>query len=76
MHFNYDFKVIIDKNRIRSKKSEVFRLLASDTKARKLLHWKPKYQGVAGFKKGLEKTYEWIYNEITKGSNTSKFIRK
>lgn len=62
MHFNYDFKVIIDKNRIRSKKSEVFRLLASDTKARKLLHWKPKYQGVVGFKKGLEKTLEWFSN--------------
>jgi NAD dependent epimerase/dehydratase len=62
MHFNYDFKVIIDKNRIRSKKSEVFRLLASDTKAKKLLHWKPKYQGVAGFKKGLEKTLEWFSN--------------
>jgi len=62
MHFNYDFKVIIDKSRIRSKKSEVFRLLASDTKARKLLHWKPKYQGVVGFKKGLEKTVEWFSN--------------
>ena len=58
--FNYDFKVIIDEKRIRSKKSEVLRLLASDFKAKKLLHWKPRYQGIAGFKKGLEKTIEWF----------------
>jgi dTDP-glucose 4,6-dehydratase len=60
--FNYDFKVVIDKNRIRPKKSEVFRLLASDIKARKLLHWEPKYKGIIGFKKGLEKTIDWLSN--------------
>jgi dTDP-glucose 4,6-dehydratase len=60
--FSYHFKVVIDKKRIRSAKSEVFRLLASDTKARKLLNWKPKYQGIIGFKKGLKKTLEWFAN--------------
>jgi NAD dependent epimerase/dehydratase len=60
--FGYDFRVVIDKKRIRSKTSEVFRLLASDTKARKLLKWKPKYKGIAGFKKGLERTVEWFSN--------------
>lgn len=60
--FGYDFKVVIDKKRIRSNKSEVFRLLASDFKAKKLLRWKPKYQGIVGFKKGLEKTIEWFNN--------------
>jgi len=59
-NFNYDFKVVIDEKRVRSKKSEVFRLLASDFKAKKLLHWQPRYQGVAGFKKGLAKTVEWF----------------
>jgi dTDP-glucose 4,6-dehydratase len=58
--FNYDFKVVIDEKRIRSKKSEVFRLLASDLKAKKLLHWEPRYHGIKGFKKGLEKTIEWF----------------
>jgi NAD dependent epimerase/dehydratase len=58
--FNYDFKVVIDEKRTRSKKSEVFRLLASDIKAKKLLGWKPKYQGIVGFKKGLTKTIEWF----------------
>lgn len=61
-NFNYDFEVVIDKKRIRSKKSEVFRLLASDYKVKKLLHWKPKYQGTEGFKKGLAKTLEWFNN--------------
>jgi dTDP-glucose 4,6-dehydratase len=60
--FGYDFRVVIDKKRIRSKTSEVFRLLASDAKARKLLNWKPKYKGIAGFKKGLERTVEWFSN--------------
>ena len=60
--FGYNFKIIIDKKRVRSKKSEVFRLLASDTKAKKLLNWNPKYQGIIGFKKGLEKTIQWFNN--------------
>jgi NAD dependent epimerase/dehydratase len=59
-YFNYNFQVVIDKRRVRSKKSEVFRLLASDLKAKKLLQWKPRYQGIAGFKKGLAKTIEWF----------------
>jgi dTDP-glucose 4,6-dehydratase len=60
--FNYDFKVVIDRKRIRPKKSEVFRLLASDSKARKLLNWQPQYKGIIGFKKGLEKTIDWFSN--------------
>ena len=59
-NFHFDFRVVIDKKRIRSNKSEVFRLLASDTKARRLLNWRPKYKNIAGFKKGLEITLEWF----------------
>jgi dTDP-glucose 4,6-dehydratase len=58
--FNYNFKVVVDQKRVRSKKSEVFSLLASDTKAKKLLNWNPKYKGFSGFKKGLAKTIEWF----------------
>ena len=58
--FGYDFNVVLDKKRIREKRSEVFRLLASNNKAKKLLNWKPKYAGIKGFKKGLEKTIEWF----------------
>jgi dTDP-glucose 4,6-dehydratase len=60
--FGYNFKVVIDKKRLRSNKSEVYRLLASDSKARKLLHWEPQYKGILGFKKGLEKTIKWFNN--------------
>jgi len=52
--------VKIDKKRLRPKTSEVNRLLASNKKAKKLIKWKPKYSGQAGFKKGLLKTIEWF----------------
>ncbi|MDC1124534.1 SDR family NAD(P)-dependent oxidoreductase [Pelagibacteraceae bacterium] len=58
--FGYKFKVSLDKKRVREKKSEVFRLITSNTKAKKLLNWKPKYAGVKGFKLGLKKTIEWF----------------
>jgi hypothetical protein len=32
--FGYDFKIVIDKKRVRSNKTEVFRLLASDIKSK------------------------------------------
>ncbi len=61
--YNFKFKVKIDKKRVRPKKSEVFRLYASNIKARKLLGWKPKYKGYSGFNKGLEKTIRWLTNK-------------
>lgn len=57
--FNLDFKIKIDNQRLRPTKSEVFRLLASNQKAKKILKWKPQYSGLKGFKKGLYKTLEW-----------------
>ncbi len=58
--FGYDFEIILDPKRVRKKNSEVFRLLASNKKAKKILNWKPKYTGVKGFKLGLKKTIEWF----------------
>ena len=58
--FKYHFDIKIDKKRIRSKNSEVYRLRASNTKATKILKWRPKYNGLKGFKKGLEKTINWF----------------
>lgn len=54
--------VELDKKRIRPKKSEVDRLLSKNTKAKKILKWKPKFVKKAGFYKGLEKTIEWFKN--------------
>jgi NAD dependent epimerase/dehydratase len=58
--FGYNFNVILDKKRVREKKSEVFQLIASNKKAKKVLNWKPNYAGVKGFKLGLKKTIEWF----------------
>jgi len=49
-----------EKKRLRPKTSEVNRLLASNSKAKKLIKWQPKYSGKSGFKKGLLKTIEWL----------------
>ena len=57
--FGYKFTIKIDKIRIRPKNSEVYRLFASNKKAKKLLDWKPKYNGREGFKKALKLTIEW-----------------
>jgi len=52
--------VIIEKNRLRPKKSEVNQLVSSNIKAKKILGWKPKFSNLNGFKKGLENTIEWF----------------
>ena len=57
-----DIKIKEDKNRVRPKKSEVNRLLASTDKAKKILKWKPNYSGPEGFKRGLKKTISWFKN--------------
>lgn len=46
--------------RMRPDKSEVFRLLADNTKARDLLGWAPVYGGLDGFERGLRATAEWF----------------
>jgi NAD dependent epimerase/dehydratase len=61
--FGYNFKIIIDQDRVRPKNSEVQRLFSSDLKAKKLLGWEPKYNKLLGFKKGLEKTLNWFSNK-------------
>ena len=58
--FGYTFDVKLDKNRVRAKNSEVYRLFASNKKAAKVLKWSPKHGGQKGFKKGLKKTIEWF----------------
>jgi|TARA_B100001964_G_C14161242_1_gene566813 nucleoside-diphosphate-sugar epimerase len=40
----------------KAKKIEVDQLCASNIKAKKLLGWKPKYEGLKGFEKGLKLT--------------------
>jgi NAD dependent epimerase/dehydratase len=57
---NRDIAIIEDINRVRPKKSEVERLWADNTKAKKLFNWEPKYNGVSGLRLGLIETINWF----------------
>ena len=58
-----EIEILSDTQRLRPEKSEVDRLLADSTKAKKLLEWEPKYGGADGFKRGLAKTIEWVTDQ-------------
>lgn len=49
-----------EEQRLRPDKSEVFRLWASNAKAKDLLGWTPAYGGRDGFRRGLAKTATWF----------------
>lgn len=49
-----------DSVRLRPENSEVDRLWADNTKAERLLGWKPLYGGREGFKRGLAETITWF----------------
>jgi NAD dependent epimerase/dehydratase len=49
-----------DEERIRPENSEVERLWADNSKAKELLGWKPVYDSLSGFRKGLEKSIYWF----------------
>jgi dTDP-glucose 4,6-dehydratase len=55
-------EVISDEARFRPENSEVERLWADNSKAKKLFDWEPKYAGRNGFKRGLIETIEWFQN--------------
>ena len=55
-------EVISDEARFRPENSEVERLWADNSKAKKLFDWEPKYSGKDGFKRGLIETIEWFQN--------------
>jgi len=59
---NKKLKVVIDKKRIRPKKSEVDRLFSNSKKAEKLFDWKPKTR----LEDGLRETILWIEKNIGK----------
>lgn len=56
---NKEIDIIEDKKRVRPKLSEVERLKSDYSKAKRILKWKPKYEGKKGFEKGLLKTIKW-----------------
>lgn len=58
-----EIEIETESTRLRPEKSEVERLWADNSKASRLLGWKPKYAGLTGFKRGIEHTVDWFCNE-------------
>ena len=66
---------IISKNeRYRPKNSEVKNLLSSNIKAKKILKWKPVFNGHDGLKKGLLETINFYEKNFLSLKKTNKFI--
>jgi NAD dependent epimerase/dehydratase len=57
---NAEIEIITEEARLRPEGSEVGRLWADNTKAKKLFGWEPRYGGREGFKHGLVETAEWF----------------
>lgn len=55
-------EVKTDESRLRPDNSEVERLCCDNSKALKLLGWKPEHQGMDGLKSGLANTIKWFEN--------------
>nr|WP_321257556.1 NAD-dependent 4,6-dehydratase LegB [uncultured Pseudodesulfovibrio sp.] len=55
-----NIEIVCDQERIRPKNSEVERLFAGNEKVKKLCDWEPKFNGLDGFKRGLELTAKWF----------------
>jgi NAD dependent epimerase/dehydratase len=55
-----DIQIETDQVRLRPEKSEVDRLWADNSKAKKLTGWEPSYGGREGFKRGLAETIDWF----------------
>lgn len=59
-----DIELVSDEERFRPVSSEVERLWADNSKAKKLFDWSPEYAGLAGFKRGLTETIEWFSKPV------------
>ncbi|MBI3771282.1 MAG: SDR family NAD(P)-dependent oxidoreductase [Gammaproteobacteria bacterium] len=52
--------IVTDEQRLRPENSEVERLFADNSKAKRLLHWSPEYEGREGLHRGLAETIRWF----------------
>ncbi len=59
---NVDLEIDTDQQRLRPQNSEVERLWADNSKAKRLLNWEPIYASKEGLKRGLSETIDWFTN--------------
>ncbi|NQX61923.1 NAD-dependent 4,6-dehydratase LegB [Paenibacillus qinlingensis] len=64
--------VITDAQRLRPEKSEVDRLWADNTKARRI-GWEPEYAGKEGLRRGLEETIKWFSDKDNRAQYKANF---
>jgi NAD dependent epimerase/dehydratase len=57
---NADINIKEDQERLRPQNSEVNRLFGDNSLILELTDWRPRYSGIEGFKKGLDKTINWF----------------
>lgn len=57
---NTEIEIVTDEARLRPADSEVERLWADNSKAKKFFGWQPAYAGREGFRRGLAETAEWF----------------
>ena len=57
---NKEVNFLTDEIRLRPESSEVERLWADNSKAKKLFSWNPKFQGYQGLREGLLETISWF----------------
>jgi dTDP-glucose 4,6-dehydratase len=57
---NIEIEITTDEARFRPENSEVERLWADNSKAKRLFGWQPRYGDRDGFKRGLVETAEWF----------------
>jgi NAD dependent epimerase/dehydratase len=57
---NVEIEIQTDEERLRPANSEVERLWADNSKAKRLFGWEPTYAGSEGFRRGLNTTVEWF----------------
>lgn len=58
-----DVDAVTETERVRPEKSEVQRLYADISKAKRLFGWEPEFGGKDGFQKGLARTAEWFLDD-------------
>lgn len=58
-----EINVLQESERFRPEKSEVERLWADNSKAKKLMNWEPSYKGREGFKQALTETARWFLDK-------------